>query len=108
MADLGDLSANDFNPGPLLIMTNPGANMKTWANRLAGTVTVNGSAAEKRIVVLLRKDLSYVASTFSLADGTWSIAGLPESLATTKMLVMAFDDTETYNVEAADNVVPVV
>ncbi len=108
MADLGDLSANAYNPDGAVIFSNSGNNPKTWANRLAGTVSVNGSAAEKRIMILKRADLSYVASVVSKPDGTWEVAGLPESLKTTKMLVLAFDDTETYNVEAADLVVPVV
>ena len=108
MADLGDLTSGSYDPFDEVTMDNPGTNPKTWANRLAGTVTVNGTGASKRILVVTRSDLSYIASTASKADGTWEISGLSEALATTKMLVIAFDDTETYNVEAADNVVPVV
>ena len=71
--------------------------------RLAGSVQVNGSGAKKRIAVLKRGTLEYVASGMSNADGTWEIKGLPE-IAGEEFFVVYLDDTRSFDPIAFDNI----
>jgi len=69
---------------------------------LAGTVSVNGSPSKKRIVVINRITMEYLAVTDSDAQtGMWEITHLPE-YDERSLLVLAFDDTGEFNAEIAD------
>ena len=75
---------------------------RTDRHRLAGTVTVDGNPAQKRVMVFNRISLELLAATYSdPATGAWELSGLPE-YAEGSLLVVAFDDTGTYNAEVAD------
>ena len=77
---------------------------RTDRHRLAGTVTVDGNPAQKRVMVFNRISLELLAATYSApATGAWELSGLPE-YAKGSLLVVAFDDTGTYNAEVADYV----
>lgn len=86
----------DFITGPPL--------QRTDRHRLAGVVTVDGAPAMRLIAVFDRRDMSLVAATLSaLGTGVWEIAGLPE-YPEGVLLVLAVDNSSTYNAEAADYV----
>jgi len=73
-------------------------------HRLAGTVTVDGSPARRNIFVCDRRTLAYVAATTSdPVTGAWEISGLPE-YPEGSLIVLALDNTATYNAEVADYV----
>jgi dipeptidyl aminopeptidase/acylaminoacyl peptidase len=75
---------------------------RTDKHYLDGTVKVNGVPGKKRILVVDRATMTYVASTFSDATtGEWRISGIEEFPAE-KLLVLAFDDSGTFNAEVAD------
>ena len=77
---------------------------RTDRHRLAGTVTVDGNPAQKRVMVFNRISLELLAATYSApTTGAWELYGLPE-YAEGSLLVVAFDDTGTYNAEVADYV----
>ena len=77
---------------------------RTDRHRLAGTVTVDGNPAQKRVIVFNRISLELIAATYSApATGAWELSGMPE-YAERSLLVLAFDDTGTYNAEVADYV----
>ena len=77
---------------------------RTDRHMLGGTVTVDGSPAEKRIYVYSRSSMSLVAATWSSrTNGAWKVFGLPE-YAEGALLVLSVDDTGTYNAEVADYV----
>ena len=77
---------------------------RTDRHRLAGVVTVDGQYAEKRIHVHLRSTMELVAATYSdPVTGEWEIFGLPE-YPEGSLIVIAFDNTGTYNAEVADYV----
>ena len=77
---------------------------RTDRHRLAGTVTVDGNPAQKRVMVFNRISLELIAATYSApATGAWELYGLPEYVERS-LLVLAFDDTGTYNAEVADYV----
>ena len=73
---------------------------------LAGTVSVDGKPGKRLISVFDRRNMTWLASTYSLADGTWRISGLPE-YPERSLLVIAFDNTGAYNAEAADYITQV-
>lgn len=75
--------------------------------KFSGTISVEGSPAAKRVVALARETFSYVKGTMSESDGTWVIGGLPAGSASQYHTLLAIDDTDTYNVEAASMVQPV-
>ena len=65
---------------------------------------MDGNPAQKRVMVFNRISLELLAATYSApATGTWELYGLPE-YAEGSLLVVAFDDTGTYNAEVADYV----
>jgi hypothetical protein len=110
MADLGDLSAGavvSVVDGHLLHDVAYGYDRWVWANRLAGTVMVDAVGVSRRVVAVQRGTLKYVGSTISDSAGVWSIGGLPKILDGVKLLVMAFDESGTYNAEIFDHVVAV-
>lgn len=77
---------------------------RTDRHRLAGTVTVDGNPAQKRVMVFNRISLELLAATCSApATGAWELSGLPE-YTEGSLLVLAFDNTGTYNAEVADHV----
>ena len=83
-------------------LSSPAA--RTDRHRLAGTVTIDGSPAKRLVVVLKRDDLSYVAAKFSdQTTGAWEVNGLSE-YPEKSLLVVALDNSETYNAEVADYV----
>ena len=77
---------------------------RTDRHRLAGTVTVDGNPAQKRVMVFNRISLELLAATYSdQATGAWELYGLPE-YTKRSLLVVAFDDSGQYNAEVADYV----
>ena len=77
---------------------------RTDRHRLAGTVTVDGNPAQTRVRVFNRISLKLLAAAYSApATGAWELYGLPE-YSEGSLLVVAFDDTGTYNAEVADYV----
>ena len=77
---------------------------RTDRHYLAGKVTVNGSPAARRVVVLDRDTFAYRASTWS--DGTtgdWDFAGLPE-YEPESLIVLALDESGDFNAEVADHI----
>jgi hypothetical protein len=74
---------------------------------LSGTVTVDGVAAERKIMVLDRYTLDLLAATHSNADtGEWTIKGIADA-GSKRILVLALDTTGNYNAEVADYVTQV-
>ncbi len=85
---------------PQMVMLPPVP--RTDRHRLAGTVTVNGSPAQRRVVVLVRNSLECVAATLSdPATGGWQISHINE-YPEQSLLIVAFDDAGDYNAETAD------
>lgn len=82
-------------------------NARTDRHRLAGTVTVDGKPAQKRVMVFDRISLELLAATYSApATGAWELYGLPE-YAEGSLLVVAFDGSGNFNAEVADYVTQV-
>ena len=69
--------------------------------RLAGKVSVDGTGAMKRVMILKRGSGEYVSSTVSKPDGTWSINDMPV-LPEQSLVAIAFDDSGQYNAEILD------
>lgn len=84
---------------PLFVTKIP--SVATKKQRLAGRVDAYGSGAKKRIGIIKRGTLEYVASGMSNTDGTWEIRGLPE-LPEESLLVFYIDDTRSFNPIAFD------
>ena len=77
---------------------------RTDRHRLAGVVTVDGSPAQRRVVVCKRVSLEIVAQTLSdSVTGAWEIYGMAE-YDEGSLIVLAFDNSGTYNAEVADYV----
>ena len=77
---------------------------RTDRNRLAGTVSVDGVPAQRLVVVFNRATCTVVASVVpDPVSGKWEIKGLPE-YPEKSLLVVALDNSETYNAEVADYV----
>lgn len=82
----------------------PRSAQRTDRHRLAGTVTVDGLPAQKRILVIDRNTFAIYAQTLSNpVTGAWEVYGLPQ-YPERSLLVLAFDDTGNYNAEVADQV----
>lgn len=63
-------------------------------HKLAGQTLLDGLPVRRRVVILRRSNLSYVASTFSIAaDGTFAISRLPTQMLSQPYVAMCFDDT---------------
>ena len=71
--------------------------------RLAGIVSVNSVGASRRVVIQKRGSLEYVASTYSEADGSWELRGMPE-MPERSLLVEIIDDTGNFDPITFDNV----
>lgn len=85
-----------------VVLVNPAG--RTDRHRLAGTVTVDGTPAKKTVMVARRDTLELVAyKTSDPTTGTWELYGLAE-YPEGSLLVLAMDDTGTYNAEVADYV----
>ncbi len=95
--------------GPLFFqpyVTEPPAS-RTDRHVLAGTITVNGSPARRRVAVFTRDTLELVAATLSdPATGVWRISNINE-YPERSLLVVAFDDAGDFNAEVADFVTQV-
>lgn len=80
---------------------------RTDRHALGGMVTVDGSPAEKRIIVLLRRDFTVIATTFSNpTTGEWKVEGINE-YEKRELIILALDSTGVYNAEVADYVTQV-
>ncbi len=80
---------------------------RTDRHVLAGTITVNGSPAERRVAVFTRDTLEPVGITLSdPTTGVWRISGINE-YPERSLLVVAFDDAGNFNAEVADFVTQV-
>jgi hypothetical protein len=82
---------------------------KPWADRphrIEGQTLLDGQPVQRRVEVRYRRTGTYVISTVSAADGTFSFRHLPEQTLAQPYVVSAFDDrTEGYgNVLAYDRV----
>jgi len=71
--------------------------------RITGTVTVKGTPAHRRVILLERKTHIVVRSTWAAGDGTYSFDWLDPNLTYT---IIAHDYTGQYNAVVADNVTP--
>jgi hypothetical protein len=78
-----------------------GSLLRTTRHKLAGTVTVDGQPASRLVVILDRRNFSYVAGTISNATGHWELNGVSEYPVNT-LIALALDNTMTYNAEVAD------
>ena len=97
------ITAVTFYENNCLISGTP-APLHPGRHRLAGTVTVDGIPSKRDIFVIDRMSLSYVAGTKSdTVTGEWEITGLPE-YPEGSLIVLALDNTATYNAEVADYV----
>lgn len=77
---------------------------RTDRHRLAGTVTVDGVPASQLVVVQDRLTFALIAASLSdPTTGAWEIQGLPE-YAEGSLIVLALDNSGTYNAEVADYV----
>lgn len=77
---------------------------RTDRHRLAGICTVDGVPSRRLVVVVDRKTINLLAARYSdPGSGAWIIEGLPQ-YDEKQLLVLALDDTETYNAEVADYV----
>lgn len=77
---------------------------RTDRHRLAGVVTIDGVPSRRVVGVFDRRSLSLIAAAISEATtGEWELAGLPE-YPEAALLVVALDNTGTYNAEVADYV----
>ncbi len=73
------------------------------AGEVPGIVTVAGSAASRRVVVLDKQTRLPVRSTVSAADGTFRIDGLNPNR---NFVVIAFDHQLQFNAVIRDNITP--
>lgn len=75
---------------------------RTDRHRLAGTVTVDGLPAKRLVVVFNRTTFVMLAAKWSdPSTGKWEIKGIQEYPAQ-QLLVIAVDNTVSYNAEGAD------
>lgn len=78
------------------------AALRTDRHKLAGTVQIDGVPAKRIVVILHRYTMTVVASTMSdPEDGTWRVKNIPE-YPEQSLLVLATDNTGSYNAEVAD------
>lgn len=71
-------------------------------HRLTGTIFVDGSPAQRLVVVVQRSTMVLVASTLSnAATGAWELYGLPQ-YDERDLLALALDSSGNYNAEVAD------
>jgi hypothetical protein len=63
-------------------------------HKFAGQTLLDGIPVRRRIHIVRRRDLAYVASTFSTpSDGTFVISHLPPQTLSEPYLALCFDDT---------------
>lgn len=74
-----------------------------FPNRIAGTVTVEGAAAQRRPRLYARVSGRFIAETASAPDGTFEFLGMRMGRYT----VTAIDPTLEFEAVAADNIEPV-
>ncbi len=74
---------------------------RTDRHVLSGTVDIDGTPVQRRIVVLHRHTFEVVASTWSRPDGTWRISHTRE-YPERALMVLAFDDDGVFNLVGAD------
>ena len=72
-------------------------------HRLAGTTKINGVPGPALVTVFDRTSNVLLAAKYSLPDGTWEIAGLPEH-PERSLRVEATDNSGKYNAKVADYV----
>ncbi len=72
-----------------------------YPHKIAGTVTVDGKPAVKKVLAFNRATYQLLGNTESAADGTWQIKGMPPTKER-EILVLSLDDTGKYNAEVAD------
>ena len=78
----------------------------TTANKVSGTVTVNGSPAARTVAVFLRSNFTLLGTTTSDAStGAFEIIGVPSDA--NALLVTAIDSTDTYNAVSVDYITSV-
>lgn len=92
---------------PIYSVVSPQATGKV---KVVGSVTVEGSAASKRVGLLDRRYMSYLGMQWSASNGGYAFKGLPPQLDGVPLTVIAFDDAATtpYNAVVADHIVPVL
>ena len=76
---------------------------RTDRHRLAGITKINGVPGVALITVFNRSSNELLAARYSLPDGTWEIAGLPE-YPERSLRVEATDNSGKYNAKVADYV----
>ncbi|RLC34253.1 hypothetical protein DRH14_03380 [Candidatus Shapirobacteria bacterium] len=76
--------------------------------RLAGTVTVDGNGAKRRIIAYHRETGDYVGSVMAQSDGSWEISGIPQYGSGNVMVIAQDTETSGYNSGVRDFVTPVL
>lgn len=79
----------------------------SWADRLAGTAFVGGTAMEGFVIALSMDGPTLVGVSDIAIDGTWEITNIAEQYATKKLVVLGLPFDETVNVAIASRVLPV-
>ena len=73
---------------------------------VSGTTYVGTTPVNKRVLLLDRRDFSYLRSTVAGSSGIWAIDGLPEELSGVGLVAVSVDDSATYNAEVYDHIQP--
>ena len=76
---------------------------RTDRHRLAGITKINGTPGVALVTVFNRTSNVWLAARYSMPDGTWEIAGLPE-YPERSLRVEATDNSGKYNAKVADYV----
>ncbi|NCN42375.1 hypothetical protein GW916_14145 [bacterium] len=81
-----------------------GESVNTTRHKLAGTVYVNGAPAERFVLALDRRTMSYFGATSSHpVTGEWSLINTPER-PERSLMVIAMDNAGEFNAEVFDYV----
>lgn len=72
-----------------------------YPHKIAGTVTVDGKPAIKKVLAFSRGTYRLLGSTESGADGKWEIKGMPPTKER-EILILGLDDSGKYNADVAD------
>ena len=91
----------------VVVPTVTGAVPTIQRYKIAGTVYVGASPAKKRVLAFRAGEATYLKGTTSNLSGVWAIAGLPDTMAASELVVIAVDDTATYNIEVFAGITPV-
>ena len=83
----------------ILVLSQP----RQDRHRLAGITKINGTPGVALVTVFNRTSNVLLAARYSMPDGTWEVAGLPE-YPERSLRVEATDNSGKYNAKVADYV----